>query len=59
MLGNIKISTKLLLIVITSILGIATVGFLGSLTISDTLYKSRQDSLKNVIETSVSVVDHY
>jgi len=59
MLGNTKISTKLLLIVITSILGIATVGFLGSLTISDTLYKSRQDSLKNVIETSVSVVDHY
>jgi len=59
MLGNVKISTKLLFIVITSILGITTIGVFGSLTVNDTLYQNRQDSLKKVIEASISVVDHY
>ncbi|MBO6825832.1 MAG: cache domain-containing protein [Sneathiella sp.] len=59
MLGNIKISIKLLLILLTSVIGIAVIGGLGSITISNTLYKDREASLKQIIEASVSVVDHY
>lgn len=59
MLGNIKFSTKLLIIVLTSLIGITSIGVFGSITISDTLYKDRQESLKHVIETSVSVVKSY
>ncbi|MBE7637877.1 HAMP domain-containing protein [Sneathiella sp. P13V-1] len=59
MLGSIKIGVKLLIIAIASLIGIALIGTVGSMSISTTLYQDREETLRNIIESNLSIVAHY
>ncbi|MFA4993736.1 MAG: cache domain-containing protein [Bdellovibrionales bacterium] len=59
MLSNLKISQRLLLIVVAMLIGMSAIGVIGLINLKDNLLRDRQSQTKVTVETAVGIIDSY